>query len=574
MSARSLSQQTILTWRATAWRSKVVLVLLLGGLVAVTVKAFLLQHVHVEQWQRRAEIRYERVRELPAPRGRLLDRNGTVLAVSIPEMRLGVVAKRLPLDHPKFGQLAQLLKRPPEELRGRVRAAKAYFYIASGLDLETADRIKALNIPGLELEQEYRRHYPFGEPFANLVGFTDSEDRGQEGIERALNDHLRGRVGQERVLVDRRNQVFGQRQFDAAKPGEDVQLSFDAGIQSIAYQAVRSAMEVHKAKGVAAIVLDPRTGEVLAMVNAPSFDPNQRQRLDPAKVRNRALADSFEPGSTLKPFAIATALEAGVVKASTRLETAPGYMNISGRTIRDSHAHGLLTVAEILQKSSNIGTAQIALRLPAQTLFEHYRAVGFGRPSPLPVQGAVAGRLRPWQSWVPIDQATISYGHGVAVSLVQLARAYSVFARDGDLVPLSLEPVGSSVAGEQVFTAQTALAMRQMLEMAAGPEGTAPKAQIDGFKVAGKTGTAHKPERGGYSNTKFIASFVGFVPADRPRLVIAVMVDEPSAGRHFGGDVAAPIFAQIASESLRRLQMSPDPGVRILPATVALGEGT
>lgn len=574
MSARGLSQQSILTWRATAWRSKLVMIALMGALAAVLVKAFLLQHVHVEQWQRRAEIRYERVRELPAPRGRLLDRHGTVLAVSIPEMRLGVVPKRLSLDHPRLPDLAQLLKKPVSEVRSRVRSAKGFFFLASGLDLETADRIKALRIPGLELEQEYRRHYPFGEPFANLVGFTDSEDRGQEGIERALDGQLRGRMGQERVLVDRRNQVFGQRQVDPARPGEDIRLSFDAGIQSIAFQAVKAALEEHRAKGAAAVVLDPRTGELLAMVNAPSFNPNQRQRLDPARVRNRALADSFEPGSTLKPFAIAAAIEAGAVKAASRFQTAPGHMTISGRTIRDSHAHGLLTVTEILQKSSNIGTAQIALRLPAQTLYDRYRAAGFGRPSPLPVQGGVSGRLRPWQSWVPIDQATISYGHGVAVSLIQLARAYSVFARDGDLVPLSLQPVGGTVVGEQVFAPQTALLLRQMLELAAGPEGTAPKAQIEGFRVAGKTGTAHKPERGGYARSKYISSFAGFVPADRPRLVIAVMVDEPSAGRHYGGEVAAPIFAQIASESLRRLQMSPDPGVRILPATVALGEST
>ncbi|NBT34215.1 MAG: penicillin-binding protein 2 [Betaproteobacteria bacterium] len=574
MSTRTLAASSILTWRATAWRSRVVLMFLWGGLTAVMVKAFLLQHVHVEQWQKRAEVRYERQRDLPASRGRLLDRNGTVLAVSIPEMRVGVSPKLLSADHPKLKQAADILGQPVAELRSRIRSAKHFFYLASGLDIDRADRLKALGLPGLEFDQEFRRHYPFGEALSNVIGFTDLSDLGQEGLERAMDRQLRGTAGAERVLVDRRNQVFGARQNDPAKPGEDVQLSIDAGLQSVAYQAAKAAMVSHKAKGAAAVVLDPRSGEVLALANAPSFDPNQRQRLDPNRVRNRAVADSFEPGSTLKPFAIATAMDAGLVRPNTTFQTAPGQMSISGRVIRDSHAHGLLTVSEILQKSSNIGTAQIALRIPAQTLHEHYRAAGFGLGPPLSLPGAVAGRLRPWQSWVAIDQATISYGHGIAVSLVQLARSYSVFAREGDIVPVSLHPVSTPVVGSPVFSARTAAAVREMLELATGPGGTAPKAQIQGFRVAGKTGTAHKPERGGYSKTRFIASFVGFVPADQPRLVIAVMIDEPSAGQHYGGDVAAPVFAQIASESLRRLQMSPNPSVRVLPSALALGEGT
>lgn len=564
----------ILTWRATAGRSRFVLFCLMAALLAVLIRAFVLQHLHVEQWQKRAENRYERIRELPAARGRLLDRHGAVIAVSIPENRLGIVPSLFRVEHPKFPELAKLIGQKPEDLKRQILAAKRFFYLPGGLNLDITDRIRALGLPGIELEQEFHRHYPLGETFANLIGFTDVDERGQEGLERAFDTALRGRAGVERVLVDRRNQVFGQKQAQSANPGGDLQLSLDANLQAITHMAVSQALQTHRAKGAAAVMVDTRTGEVLAMANAPSFNPNVRVRLDPNRVRNRAVADSFEPGSTLKPFVIAAALDAGQIRPSSKIQTAPGAMTISGRTIRDAHAHGLLTVTEVLQKSSNIGTAKIALDLPSQVIYDRYRSLGFGAASPVSLPGAVSGRLRPWQSWVQIDKATISYGHGIAVSLVQVARAYTVFARQGDLVDLTLRPVEGPVEGQTIFTPQTAREIRQMLELATGPGGTAPKAQIPGFRVAGKTGTAHKPEAGGYSKSRYIASFVGFVPADVTRYVIAVMVDEPSAGKHYGGDVAAPVFAQIASESLRRLQMSPDPRIRVVPSTASIGEGT
>ena len=576
MSSRSLnrSDAPILTWRATAWRSRLVLIAIWGALAAVVVKAFLLQHVQVEEWQRRAETRYERLREIPAARGRLLDRHGTVVAMSIPEMRLGVVPKLLPSDHPRLAKLAEAIGMPEATLRRKIRQSDRFFYLSKDLDLTAAEKVRALRLPGLELEQDYRRHYPFGETFANLLGFTGGADQGQEGIERAFDTRLRGTPGTERVLVDRRDQAISQKRINEARPGDDVRLSIDASLQSIAHRAIKEALNTHRARGAAAVVLDARNGELLALVNAPSFDPDQRARLDPARIRNRAVVDSFEPGSTLKPFTIAAAMDAGKARMGGVYDTSSGQLTLSGRTIRDSHRHDRLTLSEVLEKSSNIGTAQIALTLPAQTLHASLREAGFGQAVGLPIAAATAGRLRPWQSWVAIDQATISYGHGIAVSLVQLARAYTVFAGDGRLLPLSLEPQTTLPTGQRVFSEATATVIRGMLERAAGPQGTAPKAQIDGFKVAGKTGTAHKPERGGYARNRYISSFAGFAPADQPRLVIAVMVDEPSAGRHYGGEVAAPVFAQIASESLRRLQMSPDPRVRVLPASRSLGEGT
>lgn len=442
----------ILTWRATAGRSRFVLFCLMAALLAVLIRAFVLQHLHVEQWQKRAENRYERIRELPAARGRLLDRHGAVIAVSIPENRLGIVPSLFRVEHPKFPELAKLIGQKPEDLKRQILAAKRFFYLPGGLNLDITDRIRALGLPGIELEQEFHRHYPLGETFANLIGFTDVDERGQEGLERAFDTALRGRAGVERVLVDRRNQVFGQKQAQSANPGGDLQLSLDANLQAITHMAVSQALQTHRAKGAAAVMVDTRTGEVLAMANAPSFNPNVRVRLDPNRVRNRAVADSFEPGSTLKPFVIAAALDAGQIRPSSKIQTAPGAMTISGRTIRDAHAHGLLTVTEVLQKSSNIGTAKIALDLPSQVIYDRYRSLGFGAASPVSLPGAVSGRLRPWQSWVQIDKATISYGHGIAVSLVQVARAYTVFARQGDLVDLTLRPVEGPVEGQTIFT--------------------------------------------------------------------------------------------------------------------------
>ena len=564
----------ILTWRATATRSKVVLMLITAGLGVVWVKAFWLQHVNVEQWQKRAENRFERVRDLSAARGRLLDRNGDVLAVSISEYRVGLVPRLFDAGHPRVSDLAGILGVSPTELRRRAQTAKGFFYMSSGLDLGAADKVRALKLPGVELEQEFRRYYPHGPAFANLVGFTDLKDQGQEGLEFAFNSRLQGKPGVERVVVDRQNRVFDKKTFDPASPGQDLRLSFDAGIQAIAYSAAEQALAQHQAKSVSVVVVDSRTGEVLAMANAPSFDPNQRSRLDPNRVRNRAATDTFEPGSTIKPFTIAAALDAKVVSPGTSFSTDPGRVVIDGRTIRDTKLLGTLTVSEILEKSSNVGTIRVAQKVPSDAFYQKLRASGFGEPSQIRLPAEPAGRLRPWQSWAAVDKAVVSFGHGMSVSLVQLAGAYTVFARDGDRVGLSLSPVSGPVVGQPVFTPETARAVRRMLERAAGPEGTGPKARIAGFRVAGKTGTAHKPEAGGYAKARYLSSFVGLVPADQPRYVIAVAVDEPVAGRHFGGEVAAPVFAQVAGESLRRMQMSPDPTVRVVPALTVIEEGT
>jgi cell division protein FtsI (penicillin-binding protein 3) len=332
----------------------------------------------------------------------------------------------------------------------------------------------------------------------------------------------------------------------------------DSKVQYLAYSYLKQALEENRAKAGGVVVLDARTGEILALANLPTYNPNNRVKLVGAQLRNRALTDTFEPGSTLKPFTAALALEKGKVRFNTPIQTAPGKMTIGTATISDAHVHGTLTVAQVIQKSSNIGAAKLALSMTPDEMWTMFDSLGFGAPLKLGFPGEVGGRLRPAKSWKPIEQATMAYGHGISVTLIQLARAYQAFARDGDLVPLSLARLDTPpLGGKQVFSAQTAREVRAMLEMAVLPGGTAPKAQIAGYRVAGKTGTAHKIEGGAYAN-KYVASFVGFAPASDPRLIVAVMIDEPSNGKHFGGDVAAPVFAQVMAGSLRTLGVAPD----------------
>ena len=561
-------------WKSAQIRSRILLALMMMGFAAVVVRAFMLQLVNADQWQSRAEKRFERPREVPAARGRVLDRNGNVIATSVREELLGIAPSKFKADSKRIAALAEIIGRKPADVSQRIGSAKSFFWLAKGLNLEQVERIRALRFDGVVLEPDFRRYYPYGEAFAHVVGFTNSEEQGSEGLELKHDPDLRGKPGQVRVVVDRTDMAVSERLIADATPGRDLMLSLDAGIQTIVHTALRSAMSTHRAKAASAVVLDAQTGEVLALANEPSFDPNHRGRLLPDNVRNRAVTDAFEPGSTMKVFSIAAAIELGRVKPKTEVQTAPGKITIGDRTIGDSHPHGLLTVEEVLSKSSNVGTVKVSQRLQPWELHDFLAAAGFGRIPDVGLNGATGGRLRDPRKWVAIDQATISYGHGISVSLLQMARAYTIFARDGDIVPISFVPQEGPVHGVQVISPETARAVRRMLEMATGPEGTAPLAQVAGYRVAGKTGTAHKPERGGYAKNRYVASFVGFAPADRPRFIIAVMVDEPSAGQHFGGQVAAPVFSRIANDTLRRMQISPNPSLRVLPAVALIGEGS
>jgi cell division protein FtsI (penicillin-binding protein 3) len=433
-------------------------------------------------------------------------------------------------------------------------------------------KVKALGIKGVYETREYRRKYPEGEAAAHLVGFTDTDDRGQEGIELAFQRELQGKDGSRMVVKDRLGRVVENIGDEvAASDGRNVELAADAKIQSFAYQRVRDAVLEHKAKGGSAVVIDVATGEVLALANYPSFNPADRRNLTGAQLRNRALTDTFEPGSTIKPFIAAWAIETGRVTSSTPIATAPGHITITGSTIRDAHPHGVLTVAEVIQKSSNVGTVKMAMQMERREMWELFGNVGFGQKPQLQFPGAVTGRLRPYKTWRPIEQATMSYGYGLSASLFQLARAYTVFARDGEVIPVTMLKQHAPVTGARVLKPETAQEVREMLRLAAGPGGTAPKAQAIGYSVGGKTGTAHKQEGKEYARDKYRAWFVGMAPIERPRVVVAVMVDEPNNGVHYGGDVAAPVFSQVVQHSLRTLGVAPDLDVKpqIVAAAVA-----
>jgi cell division protein FtsI (penicillin-binding protein 3) len=469
-------------------------------------------------------------------------------------------------------QLAGLLDMTVRELDGKIASDKTFIFVKRQVPPETADRIMALKFPGVHQEKEYRRYYPTGDMTAHIVGFTGVDDKGLEGVELAFQQSLLGHAGNRTVIRDRRGSIVED--VGSIKPpqdGKEIRLALDSKVQYLAYSQLKQAVEENKAKAGGVVVLDAKTGEILALANLPTYNPNNRHNLSGAQLRNRAVTDTFEPGSTLKPFTAAMALDKGKFRYDSVINCAPGRMTIGSATISDAHPHGALTVAQVIQKSSNVGASKLALSFPPKEMWEMLDAVGFGQMPQLGFPGEVTGRLRPWKSWRPIEQATMSYGHGISVSLIQLARAYSVFARDGDLVPLSLMKTGEPVVhGAPVFSAQTARELRAMLEMAAGPEGTAPKARVPGYRVGGKTGTAHKLEAGNYAN-KYVSSFVGIAPISDPRLIVAVMIDEPSAGKHYGGDVAAPVFAQVMGASLRTLGIPPDAPIQVAAASVAKG---
>jgi cell division protein FtsI (penicillin-binding protein 3) len=549
----------LLAVRLPAYRSRLVMLLVALAFLALALRAVYLQTVSDDFLQRQGEVRYGRTIELPASRGQVLDRNGVVLAKSLPAQAVWASPEDLKAGPEQLKRLAALLEMPERELRRRLADEdKTFVYLKRQVEASVAEQIAELRIPGVHQRKEYKRYYPEGEALAHVVGFTNVEDAGQEGIELAHDRVLAGTTGSRRVIRDRLGRAIEDvGAIRHPRDGGDLQLSIDTKIQYHAYSALRDAVAAHKAKAGAVVVLDAHTGEILALANLPTYDPNERRQLSGAQLRNRVMTDTFEPGSTLKPFTTALALEAGKVTPKTVIDTAPGRMKIGSATIGDTKPHGALTVEEVLQKSSNVGTVKLAMTMPPQRMWELFTGVGFGQAPQIGFPGAVAGRVRPHRSWKPIEHATMSYGHGISVSLIQLARAYTVFTNEGRLLPLTMLRSDEAVPGVQVLSPKTARAVSHMLELAVGPGGTAPKAQVAGYRVAGKTGTAYKLENGRYVR-KYTASFVGYAPASDPRLVVAVMIDEPSAGQHYGGQVAAPVFSRIVGDALRALRVPPD----------------
>jgi cell division protein FtsI (penicillin-binding protein 3) len=548
--------------RLPVWRARFVLAALVAAFAVLVCRSVYLQAMRTDFLQEKGDARYSRVLEVPATRGRILDRNGDALAVSTPVKSIWAIPGDVEMTSAQRRKLASLLGLEPAEIGKKLAdSGRDFVYLKRQVSPDTAEAVAALGVKGLYQHPEYRRYYPGGEVTAHVVGFTGVDDAGQEGIELAHQATLAGKPGSRRVIKDRLGHVVEDvESIRSAQDGADLQLSIDSKLQSLAYSALKSAVDANRAKAGGIVVLDVRTGEILALANVPSFNPNNRARLTGAQLRNRVITDLFEPGSTLKPFTIALALESGKVGPGTPVSTAPGTLSIANYTIRDVHPAASLTVSQVLQKSSNVGAAKLALAMPREAMWDLFRREGFGTPPEIGFPGAAAGKLRPYKTWKPVEQATMAYGHGISVSLVQLARAYTVFARDGELVPLSLVKTGQAASGEKLLSSATARQVRAMLELAVQPGGTGPRARIMGWRVAGKTGTAHKLENGGYAADKYLASFVGFAPASAPRLVVAVMIDEPSASRHsyYGGTVAAPVFAQVMQGALRLMGVPHD----------------
>lgn len=527
-------------------------------------RAAYIQVIGNDFFQKQGQVRFARTLEMPASRGRILDRNGLILASNVPARSIWAIPEDVDADKASLRKLASLLEMSEQDLARKLQDEdKSFVWIKRQVDESTAKQIDALGIKGIHQRSEYRRQYPEGEFAAHVVGFTDIEGKGIDGIEKAFDQDLSGRAGSRRVIKDRLGRVV-ESVGDDVPPldGRDIVLSVDSKAQFFAWQKLRDAVQTHGAKAGSVVVLDVASGEVLALANFPSYQPGRRQNLTGEQLRNRALTDTFEPGSTMKPFVVALALQKGLVRPETLIQTAPGRMTLGGATITDAHPHGVLTVSEIIQKSSNVGTVKIAMQMAPRDMWEFYSQVGFGQKPQVPFPGAVGGRLRPYKTWRPIEQATMSYGYGLSASLFQLARAYSVFARDGELMPVSLIRQADPVAGLRVISAQEAAATRKMLHMAAGPGGTAQKAQTVGYSVGGKTGTARKQEGKGYAAKKYRGFFVGMAPIENPRIVVAVMIDEPSNGKFYGGDVAAPVFSETVQHTLRLLGVQPDMAVK------------
>ena len=562
----------LLASRTPVWRSKFVVAAIALGFVGLAARAAYIQVIANDFFQRQGEVRFARTLELPANRGRILDRNGLILASSIPAPSIWAIPEDVERDKPRLQQLARLLEMPLAELNKRLENEdKTFVWLKRQVDESVAQQITALGLKGIYQRKEYKRQYPEGEAAAHVVGFTNVEDLGQDGIELAFNKDLAGRNGSRRVIKDRLGRVVeAVGEQSAPVDGPDLQLSIDSKVQFFAYQKLRDAVLQHKAKAGSVVVLDVVSGEVLALANYPSYSPAKRQNLSGEQLRNRALTDTFEPGSTMKPFVIALALEKGIVTPDTPIQTAPGRLMIGNATISDAHPLGLLSVNQVLQKSSNVGTVKLAMQMQPREMWDMFSQVGFGQKPQLPFPGAVSGRLRAHKTWRPIEQATMSYGYGLSSSLFQLAQAYSVFARDGELVPVTLLKSGVRAAGVQVMDAHNASAVRNMLHLAAGPGGTAPKAQTIGYSVGGKTGTARKQEGRGYADKKYRSFFVGLAPIDQPRIVVAVLLDEPSAGQYYGGAVAAPVFSEVVQQTLRMMGVKPD--MTVIPQIVAQAE--
>ena len=564
----------LLASKTPVWRSKLIVASIALAFSGLAARAAYVQVIGNDFFQRQGEVRFTRTLELPANRGRILDRNGLILASSVTAPSIWAIPEDVQASKPQLAELARLLELPPAELNKKLaNEDKTFVWLKRQVDDPVAQKIHALGIKGIYQRKAYKRQYPEGETAAHVVGFTNVEDRGQEGIELTFNKELAGRAGSRRVIKDRLGRVV-EDIGDQVPPieGKDIQLSLDSKVQFFAYQKLRDAVLKHKAKAGSVVVLDTITGEVLALANYPSYVPDKRQNLTGEQLRNRAITDTFEPGSTMKPITVGMALEAKRITPHTVIETGPGRFSIGGFTISDTHNYGSLTVEGVIQKSSNVGALKIAQKMSPHEMWDTYTALGYGQKPQIQFPGAVTGRLRPWKTWRPVEQATMAYGYGLSASLFQMAHSYTSFAHDGEIIPVTMLKSSEPAVGVKVFSAENAKAVRHMLQMAAAPGGTGPLAQTVGYSVGGKSGTAHKQVGKGYASNKYRAWFTGMAPIDAPRIIVAVMIDEPSDGNYFGGVAAAPVFSEVVQQTLRMMGVQPDMTVQPLILTESVVE--
>ena len=554
----------LLASKTPVWRSKFIVAMMALAFAGLAARAGYIQVYANDFFQRQGQVRFARTLELPANRGRILDRNGLLLASSVPASSIWAIPEDVQASPAQLSELARLLEIPLSELNKKLADDdKTFVWVKRQIEEPVAQKINMLGIPGIYQRKEYKRKYPEGETIAHIVGFTNVEDKGQEGIELAFNQALSGKAGSRRVIKDRLGRVVeGVGEQVPPVDGQDIQLSVDSKVQFFAYQKLRDAVIARKAKAGSVVVIDALTGEVLALANYPSYVPDKRQNLTGEQLRNRAVTDTFEPGSTMKPITVAMALEAGRIKPQTLIDTGPGRFNIGGFTISDTHNYGSLTVEGVIQKSSNVGALKIAQKMTPHEMWDTYVALGYGQKPQIEFPGAVSGRLRPWKTWRPVEQATMAYGYGLSASLFQMAHSYTALAHDGEIIPVTMLKKDEPAVGVKVFSADNARAVRRMLQMAAAPGGTGQLAQTVGYSVGGKSGTAHKQVGKGYASNKYRAWFTGMAPIDSPRIVVGVMIDEPSDGKYFGGIVAAPVFSEVVQQTLRMMGVQPDVSVK------------
>ena len=567
MAFRSINRASItspIVVKLPAWRRRVLLIIVLSGFAALLGRGVYLQGIHKKFLQDKGDARYSRNLVLTSQRGKITDRHGELLAISSPVESVWASPPDVEIDAAQTKQISELLNLKNDEIKKKLaNGEREFVYLKRRISPELAAKVMKIGVPGIDLQREYKRYYPAGDVTAHMVGITGpgdkgAGDKGLEGFELAMNNALSGSDGSRRVIKDRSGHIIEDLQaVKVPEDGRDVTLALDLRIQYIAHRELVKAVEENKAAAGAVIVLDAKTGEVLAMVNVPTYNPNNPINIK-GKTRNRAIVDTFEPGSTLKPVIAAAGLESGQYTPDTKIQTAPGSLTIGPATIHDSHPQGILTVAQVIQKSSNVGASKIALTLDKQYMWNTYNELGLGHVEGVGFPGEATGRVRPYKTWRPIEQATMSFGHGISVTLLQLARIYTAFANEGELRPISLLKLSEIPVGQQVFSASTANHVKDMLELVVQPGGTAVKAQVLGYRVGGKTGTAHKLGEHGYEDKKYVASFVGMAPASDPRFIIAVMIDEPNNGAYYGGTVAAPVFSNIMADTLRLFAVPQD----------------